>query len=414
MYQKTTLANGVRVTTEYIPHVRSVTIGFWFLTGSRDEVADNNGISHFIEHMLFKGTSCRTARQIAEVIDAAGGQLNAFTSKEHTCYYVRVLDEHLDLAVQILADMVLDSEFNPAELDKEKSVILEEIRMYEDSPDELVHDLFADAVLANHPLGKGILGSEETVMSLDRGALLSHKRKYYTAGNLVVAAAGNVRHEGVVAAASEYLGGLQGNGTPLLLPVSPSRGNDVIRTKDTEQVHLCIGGLGLGRRSERKYALYVLDMALGGGMSSRLFQELREERGLVYATYSYHTLFQDTGLFTIYAGCRPKNVRQVIELVRAECTSLIKKGLDAQELHRAKEQLKGSLMLSLESTANRMSRLAKAELFQEAILTADELMARIEAITAEDVHAVAQEVLWPDKQVVAAIGSVSPEELAIR
>jgi predicted Zn-dependent peptidase len=414
LYQQTTLTNGVRVTTEYIPYVRSVTIGFWFLTGSRDEAAGNNGISHFIEHMLFKGTARRSARQIAEVIDAAGGQLNAFTSKEHTCYYVRVLDEHLQLAVQILAEMVLESEFNLTELDKEKSVIVEEIRMYEDSPDELVHDLFADAVLANHPLGKGILGSEATVMSLDRAALLSHKAKYYTAGSLVVAAAGNVRHEQVVAAVSESLGGLQGSGAPQPLSATPSRGNDVIRTKDTEQVHLCIGGLGLGRHSERKYGLYVLDMALGGGMSSRLFQELREERGLVYATYSYHTLFRDTGLFTIYAGCRPKNVGQVIALVHEQCAGLTEQGLDAQELHRAKEQLKGSLMLSLESTANRMSRLAKAELFEEGILTADELMARIEAVTAEEVHAVAQEVLRWDEQIIAAIGAVTPTQVALR
>lgn len=413
LYQKTILSNGVRVTTEHIPYVRSVTIGFWFRTGSRDEDKERNGISHFIEHMLFKGTSSRSARQIAETIDAAGGQLNAFTSKEHTCYYVRVLDEHLDLAVEILSDMVLDSQFNPIEVEKEKAVILEEIRMYEDSPDELVHDLFADAVLANHPLGKGILGQEETVSALDRTALLSYMSDHYTAGNLVVAAAGNVTHEQVVEAVQRHLDRLQGNGTLLSSPVDPPKGRSVIRSKDTEQVHLCIGGLGVSRCSSWKYPLYVLDMALGGGMSSRLFQELREERGLVYATYSYHTLFQETGLFTIYAGCGPKNVNQVMRLVRQECAGLSKDGLDTLELHRAKEQLKGSLMLSLENTANRMSRLAKSELFQEEMVTADELMSRIEAVTAEQVHTIAEELLDPKKQVIAAIGPVSATTLEV-
>lgn len=413
MYRKTVLGNGVRVVTEHIPYVRSVTIGFWFRTGSRNEGLDNNGISHFIEHMVFKGTTTRSAREIAETIDAAGGQLNAFTSKEHTCFYVRVLDGHLALGVQVLSDMILNSRFCSCEMEKEKGVVIEEIRMYEDCPDELVHDMLADAVLADHPLGKGILGTEATISGLDRATLVSHMEQHYTAGNLVIAAAGNVTHEQVVALVREFLGDMGGDRTPLEVRHPQAKGRSRVRTKDTEQVHLCIGGLGLGRGSNQRYALYVLDMALGGGMSSRLFQELREERGLVYATYSYHTLFQDTGLFTVYAGCRPENVHQVLELTRSECDQLVKYGFDSLELHRAKEQLKGSLMLSLENTANRMSRLAKGELFDETILTPDELMAHIDAVTPLQVQAIAEELLGNGSEVTVAIGPIDPSSVGI-
>lgn len=411
MYQKTTLSNGIRVVTEHIPYVRSVTIGFWFRTGSRDENASNNGISHFIEHMVFKGTGSRSARQIAETIDAAGGQLNAFTSKEHTCYYARVLDQHLELAVEILSDMVLDSNFHTGDIDKEKGVILEEIRMYEDSPDELVHDLFTDAVLAGHPLGKGILGTEETVAAVTRTEMLTYLHDHYTAGNLVVAAAGNVTHDQVVTVVERYMGNHTGAATRLELCNCLPHGHNMVRSKDTEQVHICIGSLGFDRADPLRYALFVLDMALGGGMSSRLFQELREERGLVYAAYSYHTLFQDTGLFTIYAGCSPQNVTQVMQVIRHEFAAVVENGLADDELHRAKEQLKGSLMLSLESTANRMSRLAKAELFHDELLTPDELMACIDAVDSDDVHVVARRLLSPAEQVIACIGPVSAEDL---
>jgi predicted Zn-dependent peptidase len=414
LYRKTILGNGIRVVTEHIPYVRSVTIGFWFRTGSRDEGAENNGVSHLIEHMVFKGTTTRSAREIAETVDAAGGQLNAFTSKEHTCFYVRVLDGHLRLGVQVLSDMLLNSRFDACEMDKEKGVVIEEIRMYEDCPDELVHDMLAGAVLADHPLGKGILGTEAIISDLDRDTLVSHMSKHYTAGNLVVAAAGNVTHEQVVALVNEFLVDMEGDQTPVSTSNHPpAKAHSSVRTKDTEQVHLCLGGLGVGRHSEQRYALYVLDMALGGGMSSRLFQELREERGLVYATYSYHTLFQDTGLFSIYAGCGPANVPQVLELARAECDRLVTYGFDALELHRAKEQLKGSLVLSLESTANRMSRLAKGELFEEKVLTPDELIARIDAVTPSQVHSVAEKLLGNGSQVTVAIGPIEPSSVGI-
>jgi predicted Zn-dependent peptidase len=413
LYRKTTLDNGVRVVTEHIPYVRSVTLGFWFQTGSRDEDADNNGISHFIEHMVFKGTKTCTAREIAEIIDAAGGQLNAFTGKEHTCFYVRVLDEHLRLGLRVLSDMVTDSCFNECEMKKEKGVVIEEIRMYEDCPDEVVHDMLAGAVLAGHPLGKRILGTEEIIAGLDRDAVIEHMRKHYTAGNLVVAAAGNVTHEQVVELVGEFLGNMSGEATPFSEATTCVKPRSRVRTKDTEQVHLCLGTLGVGRRSEQRYALYVLDAAFGGGMSSRLFQELREERGLVYATYSYHTLFQDTGLFSIYAGCGPGNVTHVIEFAQAECDRLVKHGFNDLELHRAKEQLKGSLMLSLESTANRMSRLAKSELLDGVFLTPDELIARIDAVTPSQVHAIAEEILGNDQRVTVAIGPIEASSVGI-
>ncbi len=404
LYRKTVLPNGVRIVTETTPHVRSVTIGFWFRAGSRDEDPAVHGISHFIEHMMFKGTATRTARQIAEEVDAAGGQLNAYTSKEHTCYYARVLDTHLPLAAEILSDMLRHSVFHPVELEKEKSVILEEIRMYEDSPDELVHDLFAEAVLGHHPLGRSVLGQSENILRLTRDDLLRYVADHYTGHNLVVAAAGNVQHEQVVEEIARRFGDLPaGRPGQDEQPVS-LRAGTALREKDTEQVHLCIGTLGISRHDPDRFALYVLDTALGGGMSSRLFQELREERGLVYSTYSYHTCFEETGLFAVYAGTSPDHVDEVLHLILLELERVSREGIRGEELRRAKEQLKGSLMLSLESTANRMSRLAKLELFGEEVLTPDEVMARIDAVAEDEMVALCQRLFQRDRLSLAAIG----------
>jgi predicted Zn-dependent peptidase len=411
VYQKTRLDNGIRVITEHIPHVRSVTIGFWFKAGSRDEDIDSNGVSHFIEHMVFKGTKSRSARQIAETIDASGGQLNAFTSKEHTCYYARVLDDHMELAVEILSDMVLNSQFSTVELEKEKCVILEEIHSYEDTPDELVHDMFAEAALTGHVLGKGILGSAATISSLTREQLLDYMHTHYTAENLVVAAAGNVLHDQVVATVERYLACLSGRPASVNLNSEVTHSHDVVRFKDSELIHMCIGSHGYNRNCPQQYAIFVLDMAIGGGMSSRLFQELREERGLVYNVYSYHTLFQDVGLLATYTGCSPQNLNSVLDIIRAEFADIEAKGIKPGELHRAKEQLKGSLMLSLESTANRMSRLAKAELFQETLYSPDEMIAKINAVQPDEVQQVARRLLNNNNMVYAAIGPITVEEL---
>lgn len=408
MYQRTVLPNGIRIVTEEIPHVRSAAIGFWYRAGSRDEAPGQNGISHFIEHLMFKGTKTRSARAIAEAIDATGGQMNAYTSKEHTCYYARVLDQHLDLAVEILADMLLNSVFAPSEMEKEKSVILEEIKMYDDSPDELVHDLLAEAAFYDHPLGQGVLGRDETIRAIGREDVVRYIEQRYVGRNLVVAAAGNLVHEQVVEQISRWFshlpeGEADGPPTPLKPPL-PQK----ILVKDTEQVHLCVGSRGFGRHHEDRYAVLLVDVALGGGMSSRFFQELREERGLVYSTYTYHTPFQETGLFAVYAGTSPENVREVVELIRDGLVRAAKEGLRPDELARAKEQLKGSLMLGLENTANRMSRIARAELFQEELLTPDELIRVIDRVTLEDAHRVTRAIV-ENGLIVAAVGPIDDE-----
>lgn len=421
-FQRTVLPNGIRVVTERIPYVRSVSVGFWFGTGSRNESPTENGISHLIEHLMFKGTANRTARQIAETFDAAGGQLNAFTSKEHTCYYARVLDEHFGVATDVISDMILSSLFAEADLVKEKSVVIEEIKMYEDSPDEMVHDLFTAAILDSHPLGQTVLGTAENVLSFERSDILRYLERWYTADNLVVSAAGNIQHEAVVEEIAKRLGpmrrdsaggpdastvGVSAADTAASCSVAP---RDIIKVKDTEQVHLCLGTEGLMRRDPDKYPMFVLDVVLGGGMSSRLFQELREEMALVYSTYSYHVCFRDTGLFSIYAGTSPQNVDKVLEAVRSECRSLLADGITREELRRAKEQLKGSLMLSLESTNSRMSRIAKSELFAEMPESPDEIMAKVEAVTMEDVMRVARRLLVPEKLSLAAIGPLTDRE----
>lgn len=410
MYQKTTLDNGIRVVTENIPHVRSVALGFWFGVGARHEDATTNGLSHLIEHLMFKGTEKRSARQIAEEFDATGGQLNAYTSKEYTCYYARVLDQHLPMATEVLADMVLHSRFAREDLEKEKGVVQEEIKMYEDSPDEMVHDLFTQAILDGHPLGRNILGTAETVSRFTRDDLLGYLHRHYTADNLVVAAAGHTGHEEVVAEVERHFGNFAGQHPQDGGQAWAASPKPVLKAKETEQVHLCLGVEGLKRNDSRKYSLFTLDVILGGGMSSRLFQELREERGLVYSTYSYHVCYQETGLFAIYAGMSPHHADEVARLVREEFARIVQDGVGGEELTRAKEQLKGSLVLSLESTASRMSRIAKSELFYERYDTPDELVAKVDAVSATDVNQLAAALLAKDRVTLAAIGPWSPQE----
>jgi predicted Zn-dependent peptidase len=410
VYQRTTLDNGIRVVTENLPHVRSVAMGFWFGVGARHEDVRTSGLSHLIEHLMFKGTERRTARQIAEEFDATGGQLNAYTSKEYTCYYARVLDMHLPRATEVLADMILHSCFAPEDLEKEKGVVQEEIKMYEDSPDEMVHDLFTQAILDGHPLGRTILGTADTVSHFTRKDLLAYLRRHYTPDNLVVAAAGHADHEAVVAEVERHLGDFRGRRSGEGEGRWTANPRPILRAKETEQVHLCLGVEGLRRSDPRKYALFTLDVILGGGMSSRLFQELREERGLVYSTYSYHVCYRETGLFGIYAGMSPRNADEVVELVNEEFGRLLAEGVQEKELQRAKEQLKGSLVLSLESTASRMSRIAKSELFEERYDTPDGLVAKVDAVTAEDVDALARELLAAERVTLAAVGPWMPKE----
>ncbi|HHT48878.1 MAG TPA: insulinase family protein [Firmicutes bacterium] len=404
MLSRTKLDNGLTVVYEQIPNVRSVAIGFWVTCGSRNEAHDEQGISHLIEHMLFKGTKQRSARKIAETIDAVGGILNAFTTKEYTCYYVKILDQHLRLGLDLLADMVINSLFAEEELEKEKNVILEELRMYEDNPDELIYDLLVEALLKDHPLGHPILGTPESIAQIDRNKLIHYKEGYYTAENSCLAIAGNFEVSQLLEESNHFWQQLPKN-LPLVqnCPVQ-TRGTTCLRRKETEQVHLCVGVPGFHRHHQDRYPLLVLNNILGGSSSSRLFQELREERGLVYSTGAYYGAFRDTGIFSIYAGTSIKNFPQVLSLIREELNRLQKEAVPAEELARAKEQIKGNLWLSLENTINRMSRLAKSELFYGRFLPPEEVLAKVEKVTAEDIIRLSRLLFEKDQLTLMALG----------
>ncbi|MBO8137038.1 MAG: insulinase family protein [Desulfotomaculum sp.] len=405
MYQKTTLDNGVRILSEEIPHVRSVSIGIWIKVGSRDENDKNNGISHFIEHMMFKGTKKRTPKKIAEELDAVGGQLNAFTTKEYTCYHAKVLDEHFSLAVDILSDMLLNSNFAQQDLERERNVIIEEIKMYEDTPDELVHDIFAKTLWQGHPLGRPIIGSEKIVNSLNREDLLNFYQEQYTPDKIIISLAGNIRHEKAVEILKPVFGSLKSKGkSRKSLP--PAGASEVsCYNKNTEQVHMIIGTPGYQLGHDDVYVAQVINTVLGGGLSSRLFQEIREERGLVYSVYSYHSSYNDAGIFAVYAGLSKKNVNQAMELIFKEIRDIADNGIAETELQRAKDQLKGNLYLSLENVNSRMSRLGKSEMYLEKVLEPEEIVKKVYNVTNEDIRRVAQNMFQSNKFSMAAIGS---------
>jgi len=318
LYQKTVLPNGVRIITEEIEHVRSAAIGLWVGAGSRDEREGYEGISHFMEHMFFKGTEHRTARALAESLEAVGGQLNAFTTKEYTCYYAKVLDEDLDLAIDVLSDMFFHSLFDEKEIEKEKNVVIEEIKMYEDSPDELIHDIFSEKVWNEHPLGKPILGTEASITSLSRDKIMLFLSEHYAPDNVVVAVAGKIKQAGIVAKLSAQFGTFKRGGRRVLEEAPTGKTVEHYQKKETEQMHIIIGVPGLGQDDEDIYAMHIFNNILGGGLSSRLFQEIREQRGLAYSVYSYHSTYVDSGLFAIYAGTSPKNTQEVIECILQE------------------------------------------------------------------------------------------------
>ena len=406
-YRKSTLPNGLRIITEEIPHVRSASIGVWVAAGSVWESTANMGISHFIEHMLFKGTATRTSRQIAREIDGRGGSLNAFTSKEQTCYYVKVLDEHLPIAVDVLADMLRDSLFDPAEIEKEKGVIVEEIKMYEDVPDDLVHDLFAAAMWSDHALGRPIVGTAEIVQSLTREQIMGYFHDHYVGGNIVIAAAGRIEHDRVVELVAAKFGWLAAGGGQRSGPGHPAKADRpraLIRSKETEQTHLVLGMAGLPQEHRDLYALHLLNTVLGGGASSRLFQEIREERGLAYSVYSFQASFRETGSVAVYAGVSPGVMEQVLTLVQQSLRQAGEQGITAEELLEAKEQLKGQIMLGLESTSGRMTRLGRGELMLGRVLTPDEIIARIDCVTGEEVLALAGRLFLQEPQVLSAVG----------
>lgn len=380
MIKKYTCQNGVRIVLENIPTVRSVAIGVWIGTGSRDENPENNGISHFLEHMFFKGTTTRSAREIAESFDSIGGQVNAFTSKEYTCYYAKVLDTHAQYALEVLADMFFNSTFEDEELKKEKNVVLEEIKMYEDTPDDIVHDLLSKAVYENHPLGYPILGTEETLNTFTGEKLKEYIHDRYTPENVVISIAGNIS-DSFIHEVEKFFGSYEGGSREKIENKPAFHSNQISRKKETEQAHLCIGYNGLKVGHDDIYTLIILNNILGGSMSSRLFQEVREQRGLAYSVFSYHSAYQDSGIVTIYGGTGANQLDVLFETVQETLGKLKQQGITEKELHNSKEQLKGSLMLSLESTNSRMSRNGKNELLLKRHRSLDEIIDQIDQVT---------------------------------
>jgi len=411
VYRKTVLPSGIRVITESMPAVRSATIGVWADVGSSAEATERRGISHVVEHMLFKGTTRRTARQIAETMDAVGGNLNAFTDKETTCYYAKVIDRHVPLAMDVLSDMFLRSLFDAEELSKEQRVILEEIKMYDDSPDEQIHDLFIRTMWKGANLGDPTIGSAETVSAVTSDDLRAHMRRFYAPNAVVATAAGNVEHDAFVTLVGECFGDFDGSSPPVCSESPRATPTTYFKHKDTEQAHLVIGAQSLSVRDDRRYQLAVLDTLLGGGMSSRLFQEVREKRGLVYSVYSFQAAYREAGLFGAYAGSSPENVQTCIDVISQEFAKMRDVAVGADELVRAKEHIKGSLTLSLEATSSRMIRLGRNEFALGRELTPEEVEERVDAVTREEVQALAGDLLAEDRIGLCVLGPVDEDVL---
>jgi predicted Zn-dependent peptidase len=416
---KDILANGIRVVTETMDHVRSVAVGVWVETGSRVEPEDRGGISHLIEHLVFKGTATRSAEDIARAMDSVGGHMDAFTAKEHTCFYVSVLDEHLPLAVDLLTDILMHPRFAEEDIAKEKSVVFQEIKMVEDTPDDLIHDLFAERIWPGHPLGRPILGTAASVAGFDGDTIRRHFEGEYTPGHITVAVAGHVEHDRVAGLFADRFASFTRSGAAprAVAPPALTPGIHVVR-KPLEQVHLVLGFPGLADTVPERYALYLLNDIIGGSMSSRLFQEIRERQALVYSVHSGTQAFRDTGVLYVYAGTDPTNVGKVLRGVWREIRALKKDGVSAEELRRAKDHLKGNLILSLESTSSRMHRLAKHEMRFGTFLSMDEMLAAIDAVRPEEVEALIHRVLDEERLALLTLGPADrrsiPRELAAR
>nr|MDP8943113.1 insulinase family protein [Actinomycetota bacterium] len=403
-HRLTELDSGVRVVTEAMPSVRSIALGFWIGVGSRNEAPEQAGISHFLEHLLFKGTRRFSSIEIDQIFDAMGAEINAGTGKETTSVFSRFLDRHLERALDVMSDMVLRPAY--PDIDSERQVVIEEIAMYEDEPSDKVHDVLAAAIFGDHPLGRPIIGRADVVASVPVPELAAYHGERYVPGNLVVAAAGNVDHDHVAALVARALEGGSPDGGLEPRGAVPGNGRPALRfhRKDTEQVHACLGAPGIARADERRFALRVLDTILGGSSSSRLFQEVREKRGLAYAVYSYTSQFVDSGQVAVYVGTRPDNVAEAMTVIAAELHRLQEQPVSTAELERAKENVKGRTALSLESTSSRMNRLGSSVLTGVPVLTPDEIVAAIDAVTLDDVTALARELFAPERLSAAAVG----------
>jgi predicted Zn-dependent peptidase len=406
--ERAVFPNGLTVLSEKMDHIRSVSMGIWVKSGSRHEDPRVNGISHFVEHMVFKGTSNRTAEDIARQVDSIGGNMDAFTGKETICFNVKVLDEHLPIAVDVLSDMVLHPTFDGKEIVRERGVILEEIKMDEDNPDYLVHEIFTQNFFKDHPLGKPILGTKETVRRFDQEAILDYYGGKFAPGNMIISAAGNLDHHEFVELLRERFGQLQ-PGTNGWHDTPPKTNSRIIlrNKKSLEQVQICVGVPSYSISHDRRYVTYVLNTLLGGGMSSRLFQNVREKRGLVYSIFSELNPFRDAGMLSVYAGTSRESASKVVKAIVNEFRQLKEVPITEDELKRAKDQLKGSLMLSLESSTARMSNLARQEMYYDHFIGMDEIIKRIQAVTVEDLLRSANELFQPELIAVTVLGNLN-------
>jgi len=401
------LPNGLTVLSEEMSHIRSISIGIWMKTGSRDEVPESNGISHFVEHMVFKGTKSRSAKEIAREVDSIGGNIDAFTGKETICFNVKVLDEHLPKALDILSDLVLNPVFDPKDITREKGVILEEIKMDEDNPDYLVHEIFTQNFWKDHPLGKPILGTKDTVRSFERDKVFDFYRQRFAPNNIIVSAAGNLNHGRFMGLIRERFAALESTPNGFHQPAPAVTPRIITRNKKSlEQVQLCMGVPSHPISHEKRFVSYILNTVLGGGMSSRLFQKIREEHGLAYSIYSDLSPYRDTGCLGVYAGMSLESTRSVVDSILAEFKELKSGPIPAEELRRAKDQLKGSLMLSLESSTSRMSNLARQQMYFEKFLTMDETIAQIEKVSGDEVCEMANCLFQSDKIALTVLGNL--------
>ncbi len=400
----TTLPNGVRVVSETVTYVQSVSVGIWVGVGSRDEDMKVRGVTHFIEHMLFKGTPSRTARTIADEIESRGGSLNAFTDKEYTCYYAKALAEHLDIVMDILTDMLRNSLLDPEELAREQNVVLEEIKRYKDQPDDTIHDVFQSTMWSTHPLGRPVIGVAPTVAALRQNDLKEYMSTHYTPNRIVVSAAGNITHAELVELAEKLLGSISGEPYKQANKKPVASGKDKLIKKRTEQVHFCYGSMSYPQGDKRRYTLTILDSVLGGNMSSRLFQEIREKRGLAYSIGCYSASYREGGMFTIYGGTSPDTFDQVMELSKIEINKVKSEGLTEDEVTKAKTQIRGALVLGLENMSSRMMRMGKSLLYFNRVIPIEEITSNILEVSHDDIKNVANEIFDDKSMTLAAIG----------
>ena len=401
-----TLSNGLRVVMESLPFVRSISFGIWVRNGSRNETAKTNGISHFIEHMMFKGTDKRTAMDIADTMDAVGGQLNAFTAKEYTCYFARTLDTHFDVALDVLSDMFFNSKYDQAEINKERNVILEELSMYEDTPEDLCADLLQEKIFPQHSLGMGILGTPDTINAFQREDFMAFLKAKYRPENVVVSVAGNINEDEVLSKIANVFEHFKSEGELETSPIAVYKPGFAFKEKDIEQVHLSMSFPGIRSGVDESYALAAVNTIFGGGMSSRLFQKIREEHGLVYSVYSYNASYIDTGAFIVSAALSPDNVYEVLKLISQEVRGMFAQRITEEQLGKAKEQLKSSFLLSLESASSRMNSIGRSLLMLNRIVTPDELVAKIDAVNMDAFYRVCDTIFKMDQMSISLVGKV--------